>query len=199
MPLRPTLAMSRVCARRFRAPTLPEEFSYIPSCARTYVRAIGCTDMTQPFTPDDLHLHRRVADIDCCARSNEAACTVRSVDRENDAYVSHIWCFPLDGSAPRQITQGGSDDMPRWSPGGERLAFLSGRSGSPQVHLIARDGGEARQLSHLPQSVSSLRWGPGGEYLVVASAVEVEPDLHGARPGSRQAPPKTGCMPEVAW
>jgi dipeptidyl aminopeptidase/acylaminoacyl peptidase len=155
--------------------------------------------MTQPFTPDDLHLHRRVADIDCCARSNEAACTVRSVDREYDAYVSHIWCFPLDGSAPRQITQGGSDDMPRWSPGGERLAFLSGRSGSPQVHLFARDGGEARQLSHLPQSVSSLCWGPGGEYLVVASAVEVDPDLHGARPGSRQAPPKTGCMPEVAW
>jgi dipeptidyl aminopeptidase/acylaminoacyl peptidase len=155
--------------------------------------------MNQPFRVQDLYLHQKISDLHCTTSSDAALCTVVSVDREADGYVSCVWCFPLDGSAPRQMTHGpGRDESPRWSPDGSQLAFLSSRAGSPQVYLMRRDGGEARPLGKLPQSVSNLRWAPDGRSLVVAAAVEVDPDLHGGRGREAKAPRKKNA-PEVAW
>ncbi len=155
--------------------------------------------MTQAFTVADLHLHRHVTEIHAVPASKFAACTVKSVDAEHDAYRSCIWCFALDGSDARQLTRGpGLDRSPQWSPDGSRLAFISTRGGLAQVFLIARDGGEARQLGRLPQGVSDLRWTPGGDALVVSAAVAVDPERRGARAGG-EAPAQKRCQPEIAW
>ncbi|HYF42963.1 MAG TPA: S9 family peptidase [Ramlibacter sp.] len=155
--------------------------------------------MTQPFQPEDLYLHQKLSDLHALPGLEVAVGTVRSVDRENDGYVSCIWTFPLDGQAPRQMTRGpGLDKSPRWSPQGDRIAFTSGRGGgAPQLYLIDRDGGEARPCSRLDNGVSSHRWAPDGKSLVVAAAVSVDPELRGAR---GKAPPKRGPKsPEIAW
>ena len=155
--------------------------------------------MTQHFSVEDLYLHHNIRDVHCAPGLELAACAVSSVDREKDSYISCIWTFALDGSAARQLTRGpGRDESPRWSPDGKRLAFLSNRGGSPQVHLIRRDGGEAWQLGAFPQSVSNLRWAPDGRSLVVAAAVKTDPDLRGAR-GHGKPPETRRCMPELAW
>ncbi|RYZ11206.1 MAG: S9 family peptidase [Comamonadaceae bacterium] len=156
--------------------------------------------MTQAFTVSDLYLHRHVTDIDLVDGCNVAACTVKSVDAENDGYESSIWTLELDGSRVRQLTQGGAQDQsPRWSPDGQRLAFLSTRSGSTQVFVIERDGGEARQLGDFAQGVSNLAWAPDGASLVVAAAVVVDPDLRGERASGRDPSRKKKCKPEIAW
>jgi dipeptidyl aminopeptidase/acylaminoacyl peptidase len=155
--------------------------------------------MNQPFTVDDLYLHEKITDMHCTPTSGAALCTVISVDRASDSYASCIWSFPLDGSTPVQMTRGpGKDESPRWSPDSSQFAFLSGRAGSPQVYLMPRDGGEARPLSDLPQSVSDLRWAPGGSALVVTAAVQVDPDLRGSR-GGQAKQPRMKNAPEVAW
>jgi dipeptidyl aminopeptidase/acylaminoacyl peptidase len=156
----------------------------------------------QPFNVEDLYLHQKISDLHCTGASAAAACTVRSVDRENDSYISCIWCFPLDGSPPLQMTRGpGADESPRWSPDGRRLAFLSSRAGSPQVYVMPRDGGEARQVSRLPQSVSNLRWAPDGTSFVVTAAVQVDPDARGGRnrATSQRSESAKKSKPEVAW
>ncbi len=156
--------------------------------------------MPQPFTVQDLHLHHQITDIHCAQGLDLAACTVRSVDRANDRYVSRIWAFGLDGSPPRPMTrEQGLDDTPRWSPSGDRLAFLSGRDGaSPQVWLMRRDGGEACQLGRFDESVTQLRWAPHGRSLVVCAAVRVDPELRGA-PASGPVPERKVSAPEIAW
>lgn len=155
--------------------------------------------MPQPFTPDDLYLHRKATDIAIAPDGREAACTVRSVDRENDQYTFAIWRVPLDGGAPVPFTHGGgtTDNSPRWSPDGATLAFISDRTGSAQIHTIARDGGEAAAVAPFAGGASDFRWFPDGQSLAVVSGVAVDPDLRGARP---QGPaPTRRCAPEVAW
>jgi len=111
-----------------------------------------------------------------------------------DAYRSSLWIVPADGSAePRRLTLGARrDTTPRWSPDGRTIAFLSDRGavlaaggggdrvvspdadkdlrGATQVWLLPMDGGEATQLTRLPEDVSELAWSPDGTRLCVVSA-----------------------------
>jgi dipeptidyl aminopeptidase/acylaminoacyl peptidase len=157
----------------------------------------------QPFDVDDLHLHRKPEQLHCVPGLDVAAGVVRSVDREKDGYVSRIWRFPLDGQGGGvQITHGAgsSDRSPRWSPDGGQLAFISDRSGGPsQLYVMEREGGgEARQVGHFEQSVSSPRWHPDGQRLFVAVAVPVDPDARGRHSGAAGTSRAPGA-PEVAW
>ena len=155
--------------------------------------------MPTPFTVDDLYLHFKASEIEFAPDGAEVACTFRSVDRVKDDYCFAIWSVPLDGRPPMQLTKGtgGTDNCPHWSPDGTSLAFISNRSGSLQIHKLARSGGEASQIGHFVGGVSDFAWSPDGKSMAVASAVSVDADLRGGR--STTAPVQKACSPEVAW
>ncbi|WP_205254337.1 S9 family peptidase [Halorubellus sp. JP-L1] len=76
-----------------------------------------------------------------------------------------VFVVPLGGEEPRRFTAAGVDACPRWSPSGDRLAFVSDRGddGAPDVWVLPTDGGEARRVTRVPGGVSALAWGPGGD------------------------------------
>jgi dipeptidyl aminopeptidase/acylaminoacyl peptidase len=155
--------------------------------------------MPQPFTVDDLYLHRKVNSLHCVSGIDRAVCTVSSIDREGDAQRTFLWQFPLDGSGGWPLAYSdGSDSSPRWSPQGDRFAFLSSRGGSTQLYVAPADAGTPEQVGKFSSGVMNFRWTPAGDGFVVTAAVTVDPDLRGRR--SSEPPPlrKTGA-PEVAW
>jgi dipeptidyl aminopeptidase/acylaminoacyl peptidase len=153
------------------------------------------------FSPDDLYLHRKITEVHVAPGAHGtgvAAGTVRSAEREGNRYISCIWEFHSDASAPRQLTRGpGLDRSPRWSPDGGRLAFLSDRSGSTQLYVLERSGGEAAQVGEFKLGVSTFRWAAGGHSLLATAAVSVDPDRHG-RSGD-EVPARQAHEPEVCW
>jgi dipeptidyl aminopeptidase/acylaminoacyl peptidase len=154
--------------------------------------------MKKPFTVADLCLHKKITELHCVSGLDQVACTVRSVDRDNDSYSSCIWAFDLAGDHCAQLTRGpGLDASPRWSPDGQWLAFLSTRGqGAPQLHVMPRQGGDARQVTSFDQGAVDFRWRPDGQGFIVSAAVAVDPDLRGHRgaAGTRNA-----ASAEVAW
>ncbi len=153
----------------------------------------------KPFCADDLYAHHDLSELDGCPAQELIACTVQTLSHTDDTTVRKLWCVPLDGTAPWPLTTGESSDSgARWSPDGQRLAFVSSRAGRNQVFVIRRDGGEATQLGQIDGTVSSVCWSPDGKRLAVLCTLEVDPDLRGSRPGPEDGPrPEHG--PQVVW
>lgn len=62
-----------------------------------------------------------------------------------------IFVMNRDGSGKRRVTNHPMGDVtPTWSPSGTQLAFVSDRSGSPQIYIADVDGTNFRKISNGP-------------------------------------------------
>ncbi len=109
--------------------------------------------------------------------SGEEIVYVRSwIDPMTDSHKSALWIMDADGGHDRYLTEGSS---PRWSPSGDRLAFLAcGTPGSDPSALEECDEGTHRQIyvrimggrgqgavtqvTRLTENASNLAWSPDG-------------------------------------
>ncbi len=88
------------------------------------------------------------------------------IDELNDRTRSSLWIVDIYGERLRELTYGNwSDFSPVWSPDGKRIAFLSDRDGTVQVHVLRLDTRETAQLTHVDHTPVALRWSPDGETL----------------------------------
>ena len=88
------------------------------------------------------------------------------VDKMEDRGRSNIWIVDIAGTRVRELTHGNwSDSSPVWSPDGKKIAFLSDRDGTTQIHVLWLDTREVAQLTHLERAPSSLIWSPDGKML----------------------------------
>jgi len=78
---------------------------------------------------------------------------------------------PFDGSGVRTlISSTRYDVLPQFSPSGSRVAFVSDRSGHPEIWACNSDGSNPVQLTALGAPwVFDPRWGPDGERIVFDS------------------------------
>lgn len=89
----------------------------------------------------------------------------RLVNIEKNKYIGNLFTVDLDGKVV-QWTQGeGGAAMGRWSPSGDRIAFVSGREDKQaQIFVISSNGGEAKKLTTLPEgSIGEIKWSPDGK------------------------------------
>lgn len=101
-----------------------------------------------------------------------------------------------------------SASAPSFSPDGRMIAFLSNRSGSPQIWIVERSGGAARQLTALGDPVTAVSWSPAGEWIAYGVAPGgglntqvwvIRPDGSGARrlsPGGKEGTNLAGWTEE---
>ncbi|MCL4821317.1 MAG: S9 family peptidase [Vicinamibacteria bacterium] len=86
------------------------------------------------------------------------------VDLVRDQNQANLWLVEWSGDRLRQLSDGAwRDTGPAWSPDGKRLAFVSNRSGSNQVHVMWVDTRETLQLTRVEHEPANLRWSPDGK------------------------------------
>ena len=86
--------------------------------------------------------------------------------------VGDLYSMPITGGEATRLTSGmGYDMQPRFSPDGERIVFVSDRSGDNNVWLMPAAGGEPTQLSKgVGSYFLSPDWMPDGKYVIVSRA-----------------------------
>lgn len=98
--------------------------------------------------------------------------TRRWVDKMEDRFSSNLWIVDIEGTRVRELTHGNwRDSSPVWSPDGKKIAFLSDRDGTTQIHILWLDTREVAQLTHLERAPSSLTWSPDGKMLAFTSFI----------------------------
>jgi len=91
-------------------------------------------------------------------------------DKMNDQTRSNLWIVDVEGQRARELTHGNWRDFsPAWSPDGKKIAFLSERDETTQVHVMWLDTREVAQLTHLERAPANLTWSPDGRKLAFTS------------------------------
>ncbi len=141
------------------------------------------------LTLDDLHTLRELDDPQISPEGNWVAYTVSTVDVKEDKRNSDLWMANWEGTRTVQLTfNKASEHMPRWSPDGQYLAFLSSRDveeETDQIWLMNRAGGEAEKITDLKGGVSDFVWSPGGKRLALI-ANDTDPEAAASKDKSEK-------------
>jgi dipeptidyl aminopeptidase/acylaminoacyl peptidase len=120
-----------------------------------------------------------------------------SKDIMTDRSVSNVWIVDANGEHHRPLLSGAqSYNSPRWSPSGDRLAFVTsvGDRGS-QIHVRWMDTGQTAMLSNVRGGPSSLAWSPDGKQIAFEMFVKADDASLASPPpapeGAEWAPPVT--------
>jgi dipeptidyl aminopeptidase/acylaminoacyl peptidase len=127
------------------------------------------------LTIEDLASMDRVGSPVLSPDASRVVYTVRATNMEKNRGITQLWMIDLKAAkpAPVQLTQhDASSSQPQWSPSGDAIYFVSGRSGSAQVwRLPMNAGGEAVRVTDYPLGVESFRLSPKGDRLAMAFEV----------------------------
>jgi dipeptidyl aminopeptidase/acylaminoacyl peptidase len=129
------------------------------------------------LTPEASLNLRSISDLQFSPDGNRLAFVVTE-PAKGERRARHIWLYDKLPGSIRQFTYSAkSDFLPRWSPDGKQLAFLSDRDEQQQVYAMRADGGEASALTKGKRGVKSFAWSPDGKqiaYLAPDAKTEAE-------------------------
>ena len=108
-----------------------------------------------------------------------------------------IYVGEANGYSPKNLTNNPAEDWyPLWSPDGNRIAFISERTGSAQIFVMNLDGSNMMQLTNDAQitdvsvcgeqktsseidflGFQALNWSPDGTYIVVSLGMSIDGNM----------------------
>lgn len=130
-------------------------------------------------TPEDLYKLKSIVDPQASPDGKGFLYVVTGISEEKDAYYSNIFYQSLEDSRNNfQWTFGEyRNTSPRWSPDGNEIAFVSNRSGTNQIYVLNKNGGEARQLTFTRNGASNPVWSADGSEIAFQTSIGKEESL----------------------
>jgi len=100
----------------------------------------------------------------------------QSNDIMTDKTRSNLWVVGVNGEGHRPLVSGtNSASSPRWSPDGERIAYMESTDSGNGIYVRWMDTGQTGLVANLQESASSLTWSPDGNWLAFVMSVPGEP------------------------
>src|SRR5215510_7962587 len=138
------------------------------------------------LTIEELLKVRRVGDPQVSPKGDFVAFTITDMDQAANRGTTQIYLVPLGGGEVRQLTNDEhSSASPRWSPDGEKLAFISARDGNDQIWTIDVSSGALKKVTTISTGAGDPVWSPDGRWLAFVS--DIYPECHDDACNKRRA------------
>ena len=93
------------------------------------------------------------------------------------SYGGYLWSVSREGGAARQLTTGGHEASPIFSPDAKWIAFSANYDGNRDVFVIPATGGEPRRLTWHPGQDGAMGWTPDGKKVLFVSDRDAYADI----------------------
>jgi dipeptidyl aminopeptidase/acylaminoacyl peptidase len=140
-----------------------------------------------------------VGDPQVSPKGDLVAFTITDMDTAANRGTTQIYLVPFGGGEMRQLTNDeNSSASPRWSPDGEKLAFVSARDGEDQVWTIDVSSGALKKITSISTGAGDPVWSPDGSLIAFTSEIypECKDDACNKRMSDARA--QTKVKPHVA-
>ncbi|MGC1107667.1 MAG: hypothetical protein WA876_14130, partial [Candidatus Acidiferrales bacterium] len=119
------------------------------------------------FQVSDTEKMVTVSDPQISPDDKSIAVVVGHINMKEDGTDSEIALIDIATGAQRVLTSGHKHaSSPRWSPNGDRLAFVAAsdesKDATPQIFILPMDGGDAKKITSAPDGVEQFAWRPDG-------------------------------------
>jgi len=123
------------------------------------------------LTLADIRREVTLVDPQISPNGSRVALLVGRNDFAHDSVAVQVVLIDVAGGAMHALPVPQTDvGFVRWSPGGDRLAYLAGADGEPkQLYIISPSGTRARKLTDAPQGVDHFVWRPDGNAIAYAT------------------------------
>jgi dipeptidyl aminopeptidase/acylaminoacyl peptidase len=133
----------------------------------------GAAAAGRPFEGKDLFALQSVSDPQIRKDGRAVVYVRQSNDLLSDRRLQSLWEVDTETGAQTPISANpGSDSSPRWSPDGERIAYLHSEGGRPS-QLVVRwvRTGNSTVITHSSESPSDIAWSPDGRSIAFVMLV----------------------------
>ena len=131
------------------------------------------------FTVDDVAKMKTLGDVQISPDGSKIAFTVSTTNLEANRSDRDIYLVSASGGEPVNLTKDGSSGMPRWSPDGERIAFVLSKEGKSSIWLMDCKGENKRKITdfevsnaYLGSTGESICWSPDGAMIAFLASLE---------------------------
>ena len=125
------------------------------------------------FHPMDVFELEWANDPQVSPNGNTVIYVRQSNDIMKDRTRARLWQINSDGSNHKPLlTEQTNTSSPRWSPDGKKVAYVSSKGGSRQIHVLWVDSGTAGVITQIQEPPSSLSWSPDGKWLAFTMSVK---------------------------
>jgi dipeptidyl aminopeptidase/acylaminoacyl peptidase len=153
-----------------RGPLLASLLAALPAL---WLAPVSLAGDRSPVGLADYFAVRVASDPQISPDGKRVAYVLATPDLRSDRRSSSIRIVDTDGGADAPLDPGAQHDRhPRWSPQGDRLAFVRAHEGQFEIRVL-RPPGQTQLVATLPSAPIGLAWSPTGDrlaYLASTSA-----------------------------
>lgn len=141
-----------------------------------FLTVAGTAQHMDHFQPLDVFQLEYAGDPQIAPDGNYVVYRRTGFDVMNDKSVGNLWVLDTkDGSVHHKLTpMDVNERMARWSPSGDRIAFVASSDKGSEIYVYWTDTGAVARLTQLENSPSNLSWSPNGKSIAFSMKVNAK-------------------------